>query len=79
MKENIMTIVMGRMTDMYKAMDKQIVKNYDGDMPYAMKKATEKEKRERFENLTPQELPELIKEYGWDEVNEWVGKYTGGN
>jgi len=77
--ENIMTMVQNEMYDMYRRMDKKIVDDYVGDMPYGMKKATEKEKRERFENLTPRELPELIKKYGFDEVNKRLGEYLGGN
>ena len=78
MAENIMTQVQEEMYDMYSRMDKIIVKEYVGDMPYGMKKATAKEKRERFENLTPQELPELIKKYGFEEVNKRLGEYMGG-
>jgi len=79
MSGNIMTQVQEKMFDMYKRADAKIVKDYTGDMPYGMKKATAKEKRERFENLTPAELPELIKKYGFDEVNKRLGEYLGGN
>jgi len=78
MSENIMTQVQEKMYKMYSRMDKIIANDYIGDMPYGMKKATAKEQRERFENLTPRELPALIKKHGFEEVNEYLRKNTEG-
>lgn len=47
-----------------------------GKTPYGQRKATAKEERERFDNLTFEGLMSLIEQYGVDEVNTWLGKFT---
>lgn len=49
-----------------------------GKMPYGKVKATEKEKRDAFNKLTPQDVQGLIQKYGFEEVNEWFRKMQGG-
>lgn len=70
---NRMTQVQEIILERFTAMDNQL-KQY-GAEKYGMVKATEKQQRDRYRNLTPQELARMIDEQGPDEVNKWLGKY----
>ena len=43
--------------------------------PYGLRKLTPKEQRDRFENLTSEELMAMIEQHGEDEVNAWLQKF----
>ena len=73
---NLMTSAMNRMTDMLIRTDEKLAEY--GVTPYAIRKATVKEQREQFKNLTPGELRNLIETYGVDEVNNWLGRFMPG-
>ena len=68
-----MTGVQNKMAKMYKGIDAKL-KEYGGDMPYGMRRATPKEQREQYETLTPEKLMELTQMYGEAEVNNWLRK-----
>ena len=70
---NIMTNAMEKVTNMLLESDSKF-KKY-GTEPYGIRELTEKEQRERFENLTPQELKAMVDQYGPDEVNAWLQKF----
>ena len=70
---NIMTNSMNKMHKMLSQADAKL-KAY-GAEPYGTRKATAKEKQERYDNLTPQELQAMIDERGVDEVNAWLQKF----
>lgn len=66
-----MTGVQNKMVKMYKGIDAKL-KEYGGDMPYGMRRATRREQKEQYENLTPGELYNMIQAQGEDEVNKWL-------
>lgn len=70
---NIMTNAMERVTQMLLEQDAKF-KKY-GVEPYGVRQLTAKEQREKFENLTPQELKSMVEQYGQDEVNAWLQKF----
>lgn len=74
MQTNIMTDVLQEIVKIQGDVHK-VLEGFKGDMGYGKVKATEKDQREMFRNLTPQKLGELIREHGPDQVNEWLGKY----
>lgn len=74
---NLMTDVSNKAFDYLKLFDKK-VKRYAGEMPYGKVKVTPKEDRERFNNLTPGELQNLIQTHGRAGVNEWLRGHMNG-
>lgn len=73
MAKNIMTVTMEKITGMLSGMDDKL-KSW-GVEPYGIRKATEKEERERFENLTIGDLAEMIQKEGREATNKWLGKF----
>lgn len=68
-----MTNTMQRLTKMLLNTDEKLKQM--GTEPYGVRKLTAKEQRERIANMTPQEMTNLIKEHGIEEVNDWLNKY----
>lgn len=73
---NVATMAMQKMTDLLKATDQKF-KEFATE-PYGVRKATLKEQREMYENLTEGQLYELIEKHGVDEVNNWLYKMEQG-
>lgn len=69
---NITTNAMQKLTNMLVNTDKKLEEM--GTEPYGIRKLTAKEERERFKNLTPGELWNMIQTYGKPAVNEWLQK-----
>lgn len=70
---NLMTNAMEKLTKMLVNTDSKL-KGYATE-PYATKKLTPGEQREKIKNMTSGELLALINERGIDAVNEWLNKY----
>lgn len=70
---NIMTNAMNKMTKMLIQSDAKL-EEY-GSEPYGQRKLTDKEQREKVENLTPQEFMAMIEEHGQEDVNKMLNKY----
>ena len=70
---NLGTTVMEKMTAMLRATDSKL-KEF-ADEPYGTTKLTAAQQRQRIKNMTPQELNQLINQYGVDDVNAWLNKY----
>ncbi len=73
---NLMTDSMERLTNMLKLTDSKL-KGY-GAEPYGQRKATPKEQREMYENLTEEQYWELIDEHGEKAVNDWMNRMQRG-
>lgn len=70
---NLMTRTMDNIHKILGATDKRLQEF--GVMPYGMKKATPKEQREQYDNLSIEGLANLIQQHGRAEVDNWLGKY----
>jgi len=46
-----------------------------GVSEYGKTHATDKDMRLMFQNLRPQKLGQMIRDYGEDAVNEWLGRF----
>ena len=76
MKHSVMTEALLRASQMLQNTDNKLKEM--GNMPYGMVKATPKEQREMFENLTPEQLQELVMKHGYDAVNDYLKRFMGG-
>lgn len=74
MQTNIMTDVLQEIVKI-QGDARNILEGFKGDMGYGLVKATEKERRERYRNLTVSGLLKLINKEGVDAVNEGLGRY----
>lgn len=70
---NILTNSMEKLTKMLNATDSKL--KGMADLPYGTRKLSSREQRQRFENLTPEEVARMIEEYGVNEVNAYLNKY----
>lgn len=70
---NIATNTMERLTKMLLNTDSHLKKM--ATEPYGKRKATAREEREMYENLTPEGLWQMIDEKGADEVNAWLSRF----
>jgi len=70
---NLITLSMEKLTKMLKQTDAKL-KEY-GAEPYGQRRLTDKEQRERIQNLTQQELLTMIDQYGPEDVNKMLNKY----
>jgi len=70
---NPATNSMEKLTQMLRNTDTKLKEM--GKTPYGARKATEKEQRDMFENLTESKLIDLIERYGEDKVNTWLNKF----
>ena len=73
---NIATNSLQKLTQMLVNADRKL-KEY-GKEPYGQRKLTDREQRERVENLTQEELMAMIEEHGVESTNEWLSKYWEG-
>ncbi len=73
---NIATNTMERLTKMLLNTDSHLKKM--GSEPYGKRRATPKEEREMYDNLTSDKLMQMIDEKGVDNVNEWLSRFEGG-
>lgn len=76
MAKNVMTEAMEKMTKMLIGADEKLVKY--GAVPYGQRKATQKEQRQMFDNLTPDQLFQMREQYGEGAVNKFLGKFMKG-
>jgi len=74
---NIATSTMEKTTQMLRSMDKKL--KAMGQIPYGVRKATLKEQRQMYANLTEGQLYELIQKHGKGKVNEWLYKMERDN
>jgi hypothetical protein len=72
--ENLMTTVMLEMTQILSDTHSEI-KTFKGKLPYGLRKATPKEQRQTFENLTVADLSNLIQTQGRDKTSEYLGRF----
>ena len=70
---NIFTNSMERLTKMVEQTDEKLKQM--GTEPYGVRRLTDKEQRERYENLTPNGLLAMIREHGVDETNKFLSKF----
>ena len=76
MKHSVMTEALLRASQMLQNTDNKLKEM--GKMPYGMVRATPKEQKQAFENLTPEQLQGLIMKHGYDEVNDYLKHFMGG-
>jgi len=70
---NIATNSMEKLTGMLRNTDAKLKEM--GKIPYGVKKATKREQRDMFENLTESKLIDLVERYGEEKVNAWLNKF----
>jgi hypothetical protein len=68
-----MTEAMEKITGMLINTDNRL-KDF-GVMEYGTRKASQTEQRQRFENLSTEELTQMIERYGKNEVNKFLGRF----
>ena len=73
---NIMTNSMQRLTKMLLQTDARL-KEF-GKEPYGVRKATPKEQREMYENLTEPQFFQMVDTYGIEAVNKWLKRFEQG-
>jgi len=73
---NLATMTMERMTKMLRAVD-QKYKEFSTE-PYGVRKLTLGEQRQMYENLTEEQLYEMIEEHGINAVNKWLYRMERG-
>jgi len=76
MNINVMTNTMEKTTEMLRATDKKL--KAWGETPYGTRKATPKEQRQMYENLTEGQLYEMVEKHGQDAVNKWLYRMEQG-
>lgn len=73
---NSATLMMEKMTKMLRDTDQKL--KAMGETSYGTRKATPKEQRQMYENLTEGQLYEMIEEHGIDDTNNWLYKMEQG-
>jgi len=70
---NLLTNSMERLTKMLLQTDAKL--KTMGAEPYGVRKTTQAEQRQMYQNLTPDQLFQMIDKYGTAEVNKWLRKF----
>ena len=73
---NILTNSMNRLTKMLTLTDDKLKEM--GKEPYGTRKATPKEQRQMYENLTEGQLYGMVEKHGQDAVNKWLYRMEQG-
>lgn len=73
---NLTTLAMEKLTKMLLVTDAKLKEM--GKEPYGQRKATAKEQREKYENLTEGQLYEMIEKHGLDDTNDWLYRMEQG-
>jgi hypothetical protein len=70
---NILTTAMERTTKLLKNVNGKFEQM--GTEKYGMRKITPAEDRRKFENLTQDDLLDMVKQYGYEPVEKWLSKH----
>jgi hypothetical protein len=70
---NILTTAMSRATNLLKNVDSKFEKM--GVEGYGLRPITPSEDRRKFENLTQDDLLDMVKQYGYEPVEKWLSKH----
>ena len=70
---NILTESMEKLTKMLVNTDQKL--KGMATLPYGTRKLSSYEQRKRFESLTPEDVAQMIEQYGVNETNAYLNKY----
>jgi hypothetical protein len=73
---NLATETMKKLTNMLTNTDSKLAEW--GKEPFATRKITPTEDRLRFQNLTQDDLLDMIEKHGYEDVNKWIQKHMEG-
>lgn len=71
--DNILTSALLNMSDTLSRVHRQF--DDMGKLPYRKRKLTPDEQRRRFENLTDEQIAQLVQQYGEPEVQQMLGRH----